>query len=485
MTDNLKQTVSSTIKYEKIADSNDASYDCDDSDTNTDIITNTSSSNTRSSSARRSKFKLSRGSKFAILILMFVAFNSFMVFHIRITQVVEPTAMTIMKPASDNENNNDLLLTSETEQEENYDVKIIENDEYFSQRNLQKKQIELSNGISMEVIFNNNSTSHQKPPLVFIHGAFHAAWCWAEYYLPYFSEKGYEVWAFSLRGTNGTKAAPSQNNIKIHEYVEDISLFLEYFQEHESKNKSPKPVIIAHSMSSMYVMKYLEQVSSSSKQNSNNNTKKNAQSQQIHEYISGIISLAGVPPGGPGDVMSRHMLSGDFQRIQQVTNINKAMTAHQLITDIDLCRLVFFTTSSSDQYKISDKTIQRYQAHFKVDGQIGYDLEDLKKNLPSMNVDEDTEVALFLKHQLLSSDTKKPFRILIIGGRDDYVVDSIGTEDLFIYYGGNSTLNDSRQKGEDKNLVVDMVILDDTPHDIMLHPKWQESSDVIQNFLQR
>ena len=35
-----------------------------------------------------------------------------------------------------------------------------------------------------------------KTPLVFVHGA----WCWDEFFLPYFADHGYECHAFSLRG---------------------------------------------------------------------------------------------------------------------------------------------------------------------------------------------------------------------------------------------------------------------------------------------
>ncbi len=32
-----------------------------------------------------------------------------------------------------------------------------------------------------------------------MHGSYHAAWCWAEKFLPYFAEQGYDAWAVSLR----------------------------------------------------------------------------------------------------------------------------------------------------------------------------------------------------------------------------------------------------------------------------------------------
>ena len=34
---------------------------------------------------------------------------------------------------------------------------------------------------------------------MFVHGSFHAAWCWAERWLPFFSRAGFRCFALSLR----------------------------------------------------------------------------------------------------------------------------------------------------------------------------------------------------------------------------------------------------------------------------------------------
>lgn len=67
----------------------------------------------------------------------------------------------------------------------------------------------LPSGLKMEVIFQpglkNKDEDERKEkyvcnPLVFIHGSFHAAWCWAENWLPFFSHLGYDCYALSLLG---------------------------------------------------------------------------------------------------------------------------------------------------------------------------------------------------------------------------------------------------------------------------------------------
>lgn len=66
----------------------------------------------------------------------------------------------------------------------------------------------LPSGLNMEVLFQKGlqpdeeekRTCTENPPLVFVHGSFHAAWCWAEHWLPFFSQNGYDCYALSLLG---------------------------------------------------------------------------------------------------------------------------------------------------------------------------------------------------------------------------------------------------------------------------------------------
>lgn len=67
----------------------------------------------------------------------------------------------------------------------------------------------LPSGLKMEVIFqpglkskdqDDKKGKYESTPLVFVHGSFHAAWCWAENWLPFFSQRGYDCYALSLLG---------------------------------------------------------------------------------------------------------------------------------------------------------------------------------------------------------------------------------------------------------------------------------------------
>ena len=52
----------------------------------------------------------------------------------------------------------------------------------------------------VDVIEKCPSRDSQKPPLLFVHGAYHGAWCWDEHFLDFFAAKGYRSVAVTLRG---------------------------------------------------------------------------------------------------------------------------------------------------------------------------------------------------------------------------------------------------------------------------------------------
>lgn len=45
----------------------------------------------------------------------------------------------------------------------------------------------------LEVIDKGDSSQSHVLPVLFVHGANHAAWCWDEYFLDFFADKGYRA----------------------------------------------------------------------------------------------------------------------------------------------------------------------------------------------------------------------------------------------------------------------------------------------------
>jgi pimeloyl-ACP methyl ester carboxylesterase len=87
-------------------------------------------------------------------------------------------------------------------------------------------------------------------PLLFVHGAWHGAWCWAENFLPYFAERGYVVEALSLRGHGESEGRERLRWTRGRDYVADV-------HQVASQMVAP-PIIIGHSMGGYVVQKYLE-----------------------------------------------------------------------------------------------------------------------------------------------------------------------------------------------------------------------------------
>jgi hypothetical protein len=90
-------------------------------------------------------------------------------------------------------------------------------------------------------------------PLLFMHGAWHGAWCWDEFFLPYFASQGYSAHALSLRGHG--RSAGSTWLARIPDYVADLTLV--------ARALPTPPVLIGHSMGGYIVQKYLETNSAS------------------------------------------------------------------------------------------------------------------------------------------------------------------------------------------------------------------------------
>jgi hypothetical protein len=101
----------------------------------------------------------------------------------------------------------------------------------------------------LEVIDKGCASESHPTPLLFVHGAWHAAWCWDEYFLTFFADRGYRALAVSFRG-HGSSPTPKLRTCSIADYVEDVSVVADSLPR--------RPVVIGHSMGGFVVQKYLE-----------------------------------------------------------------------------------------------------------------------------------------------------------------------------------------------------------------------------------
>ncbi len=120
---------------------------------------------------------------------------------------------------------------------------------------------------SLEVIERRPQGKAHRVPLLFIHGAYTAAWCWDEHFLPFFAERGYAAYALSVSGHGGSPGREHLDSFGIDHFVRDVAGVV-------AQLPAP-PVLIGHSMGGMVAQKYLEG----------------------HE-AAGLVLMASVPPQG-------------------------------------------------------------------------------------------------------------------------------------------------------------------------------------------
>jgi pimeloyl-ACP methyl ester carboxylesterase len=87
-----------------------------------------------------------------------------------------------------------------------------------------------------------------RPPLLFVHGAWHGAWCWKNF-RTFFAERGWNAHALDLRGHGGARTGRRLTH-SISDYVDDVA--------RASASLPQAPVIVAHSMGAFILHHYLK-----------------------------------------------------------------------------------------------------------------------------------------------------------------------------------------------------------------------------------
>jgi pimeloyl-ACP methyl ester carboxylesterase len=93
------------------------------------------------------------------------------------------------------------------------------------------------------------STAHPVP-LLFVHGAWHAAWCWDEHFLDYFAELDYHALAVSLRGHGQSRPHTRPRSCSLADYVADVAAVV--------RQLPVSPVVVGHSLGGAVVQRHLE-----------------------------------------------------------------------------------------------------------------------------------------------------------------------------------------------------------------------------------
>jgi len=182
--------------------------------------------------------------------------------------------------------------------------------------------------MKLELISRPSDEKTHPTPLLFVHGAWHAAWCWEAYFLPYFAARGWDCYAMSLRGHGGS--AGRVRWVRAKDYVADVEQIVE--------GLGARPVIIGHSMGGYVLQKYLER-----------------------HTLPAAVLLASIPSSGTFGLLRRSIVRHPLAVIEAVFTLDlyplvgTPARAHDLLFSASVSRRkveVHFQRLRSESYRI-------------------------------------------------------------------------------------------------------------------------------------
>ena len=149
-------------------------------------------------------------------------------------------------------------------------------------------------------------------PILFVHGAWHGAWCWEEHFLDWFADRGFTVAALDLRGHGSSPARGWFRSRRLRHYVADVAEVAATF--------ATPPVVVGHSMGGMVVQKYLER----------------------HPAPAGVL-VASVPPRG----ILRFVLHLVRHQPRVFAAYLATLSAYPVVADPERAAALFFSDPTS------------------------------------------------------------------------------------------------------------------------------------------
>ncbi|KAL5581818.1 hypothetical protein UlMin_014260 [Ulmus minor] len=289
---------------------------------------------------------------------------------------------------------------------------------------------ELPSGMNMEVIVqkavldkdpDEGKERRQNPPLVFVHGSYHAAWCWAEHWLPFFSDCGYDCYAVSLLGQGESDAPAGSVAGTLQTHAGDIADFI------HRELRSP-PVLLGHSFGGLIIQYYVANIKN----------KQVLEMETVYPNLTGAVLVCSVPPSGNSGLVWRYL----FTKPIAAFKVTRSLAAKAFQTSLPLCRETFFSATMEDQL------VLRYQELMKESSRMPlFDLRKLNASLPVPSV------------------PKSSIKLLVLGAKDDFIVDTEGLNETGRFYG------------------VSPVCVEGVAHDMMLDCSWEKGANVILSWL--
>ncbi|XP_061348525.1 uncharacterized protein LOC133293915 isoform X1 [Gastrolobium bilobum] len=284
---------------------------------------------------------------------------------------------------------------------------------------------ELPSGLSMEVIVQKGVTEKElekkkeQTPLVFVHGSYHAAWCWAEHWFPFFSASGYDCYALSLLGQGESDAPADSVAGTLQTHARDVADFI-------YQNIRSPPVLFGHSFGGLIIQYYISNLGS------------DKHIEPLYPKLRGAVLVCSVPPSGNSGLVWRYLFSKPIAAFK----VTRSLAAKAFQSSLSLCKETFFSAT------MEDHVVKRYQELMKESSRMPlFDLRKLNASLPVPSV------------------PNCPIEILVLGANDDFIVDAEGLKETAKFYG------------------VSPVCVEAVAHDMMLDISWEKGAKVILSWL--
>jgi pimeloyl-ACP methyl ester carboxylesterase len=168
--------------------------------------------------------------------------------------------------------------------------------------------------MQLEVVTRIPEGNPRPTPLLFVHGAWHGAWCWEEHFLPYFAQHGYVSHALDLRGHGKSEGVNRLRWTSIANYVSDLSQVVSQLER--------PPVLIAHSLGGLVIQKYLE----------------------AHQAPAAVL-MASVPPSGT----FRTTMSVAVRHPLHFSKANLTLKLYPIVETPQLTREMFFSATMPEE----------------------------------------------------------------------------------------------------------------------------------------
>ena len=196
--------------------------------------------------------------------------------------------------------------------------------------------------MKLEIIsrYPSDGGDSRSPPLLFVHGALHGAWCWDVHFLDYFAHHGFAAHAMNVRGHGQSDGPKSVRWTRIVDYVDDMKAAM--------RQLPGPPVLIGHSMGGFMIEKYLED----------------------HSAPAAVL-LTTPPPSG--------LLGATFRIARRrplvFARINLMLSLYPLVSTPALAREAFFSE------EIPDELLVKYWEQMQDDSFLGF-LDMVMLDLP-------------------------------------------------------------------------------------------------------